>query len=117
MSIRSTIARKLVRVRLAAVHAGLFLAACATSPPVQEMSDARQAIAAAEEARAADFARERLDDARRFLETAEQQLRDEQYGAARLNAIRARNRAVEALEASQEAARQREDVPDDRSPE
>src|SRR5690606_29105489 len=95
----------------------LLLAACATSPPVQEMSDARQAIAAAEEAAAAEYARERLDDARRFLETAEQQLRDEMYGAARLNAIRARNRAVEALEASQEAARQREGRSDERSPE
>ncbi|MFS8607734.1 MAG: DUF4398 domain-containing protein [Gammaproteobacteria bacterium] len=85
----------------------LVLAACATSPPVQEMSDARQAIAAAEEASAAEYAPERLEDAKRLLATAEQQLRDEMYGPARLNAVRARNRAVEALEASQEAAAQR----------
>jgi len=90
----------------------LVLAACATSPPVQEMSDARQAIAAAEEAAAAEYARERLEDAKRLLATAEQQLRDEMYGPARLNAIRARNRAVEALEASQEAAAERREERD-----
>lgn len=72
------------------------------------MSDARQAIAAAEEAAAAELAPELLNDARRFLETAEQQLREEAFGAARLNAVRAKNRAVQALEASQEAASQGE---------
>lgn len=87
----------------AAFVATLSIAACATSPPVQEMSDARQAIAAAEEASAAELAPGPLDDARRFLETAERLLREEAYGAARINAIRAKNRAVQALEASQEA--------------
>ncbi|MBN1237698.1 MAG: DUF4398 domain-containing protein [Gammaproteobacteria bacterium] len=68
------------------------------------MSDARQAIAAAEEANADEAAPETLNEARRFLETAESQLRDEAYGAARINAVRAKNRAVQALEASQRAA-------------
>jgi hypothetical protein len=68
------------------------------------MSDARQAIAAAEEADAGRLAAQTLDDARRFLETAEQLLREQAYGAARLNAVRAKNRAVQALEASQTAA-------------
>lgn len=89
---------------LAALVATLSIAACATSPPVQEMSDAREAIAAAEQASADELAPGPLNDARRFLETAEQLLRDEAYGAARINAIRARNRAVQALEASQQAA-------------
>ena len=75
-----------------------------SAPPVQEMSDARQAIAAAEEAAAEDLAPEPLNDARRFLETAEELLRQEAYGGARINAVRAKNRAVQALEASQEAA-------------
>jgi hypothetical protein len=79
-------------------------AGCATSPPVQEMSDARQAIAAAVEAEADERAPEPLDDARRFLETAEELLRNEAFGAARVNAVRAKNRAVQALEASQRAA-------------
>jgi hypothetical protein len=96
-------ARALERT-VAAFVATLSIAACATSPPVQEMSDARQAIAAAEEASAAALAPDPLNDARRFLETAEQQLRQEAYGAARINAVRAKNRAVQALEASLEAA-------------
>lgn len=91
-------------VRAAVVATFASLAACATSPPVQEMSDARQAIAAAEEADAGRLAAQTLDDARRFLETAEQLLREQAYGAARLNAVRAKNRAVQALEASQTAA-------------
>jgi hypothetical protein len=78
-----------------------LLAGCATAPPVQEMSDARQAIAAAEEASADERAPDTLNEARRFLETAEDLLRQEAYGAARINAVRAKNRAVQALEASQ----------------
>ena len=79
----------------------LYAGGCATAPPVQEMSDARQAIAAAEEADASRLAPVPLGDARRFLAEAENQLRQEQYGLARNNAVRAKNRAVEALEASQ----------------
>lgn len=94
---------------VAAFVATLSIAACATSPPVQEMSDARQAIAAAEQASAQDLAPGPLSDARRFLETAEEQLRAEAYGAARINAIRAKNRAVQALEASQQAAERAEE--------
>lgn len=74
------------------------LAACATSPPVQEMSDARQAITAAEEAAAAERAPALLGEARRLLAEAERHLREESYGQARMNAQRAKNRAVEALE-------------------
>ena len=74
---------------------------CVTSPPVQEMSDARQAISAAEQADAARLAPESLGAARRFLEEAEQQLLEEAYGPARANAVRAKNRAVQALSSSQ----------------
>jgi len=79
----------------------MLVVSCATSPPVQEMSDARQAIAAAEEADAERFAPTFLDEARRFLVEAERHLREEAYGPARINAIRAKGRAVEALEVSQ----------------
>ena len=81
-----------------------LVAGCATAPPVQEMSDARQAIAAAEEADAGQTAPDTLEEARQFLATAEEQLREQAYGAARINAVRAKNRAVQALEASQRAA-------------
>ncbi|HVY63380.1 MAG TPA: DUF4398 domain-containing protein [Gammaproteobacteria bacterium] len=78
----------------------LVLSGCVTSPPVQEMSDARQAIKAAEEANAARVAPESLQDARRFLAEAEQQLQQQAYGPARFNAVRAKNRATMALRAS-----------------
>lgn len=92
------------------VHGVLLLAmagaasACVTSPPVQEMSDARQAISAAELADAARLAPDNLDDARRFLVEAERQLLQEAYGLARMNAIRAKNRAVQALTLSEVAS-------------
>ncbi len=79
----------------------VMLAGCVTSPPVQEMSDARQAITAAEQADAAALAPAVLGEAQRFLAEAEQQLREEAYGPARANAVRAKNRAVEALATAQ----------------
>lgn len=75
--------------------------ACATSPPVQEMSDARQAIAAAADAEAAKYAPAPFGDAQRFLAEAEEQLRRQAYGPARANAVRAKNRALQALEQTQ----------------
>ena len=84
----------------------LMIASCAAGPPVQEMSDARQAIAAAEESNAATLAPEQLSEARRLLEEAESQLRDRTYVLARGNAIRARSRAVEALQVSQTASQE-----------
>lgn len=80
-----------------------MIAGCVTTPPVQEMSDARQAIIAAEQADAARLAADTLSDARRFLADAERQIQEEAYGPARINAVRAKNRAVQALRASQPA--------------
>ncbi|HUL81295.1 MAG TPA: DUF4398 domain-containing protein [Gammaproteobacteria bacterium] len=68
------------------------------------MSDARQAIAAAEQAQAAKFAPESLGEAHRFLADAERQIQEESYGPARMNAVRAKNRASQALRTSQAAA-------------
>jgi len=78
----------------------LALAGCVTAPPVQEMSDARQAIKAAEAANAVGLAPESLQDARRFLAEAEQQIQQQAYGPARFNAVRAKNRAATALRSS-----------------
>ena len=69
--------------------AALLLSACVTSPPVQEMSDARQAIAAAEAADAQRLAPESLDAARQYLVEAERHLQQEAYGA--MAALRAVN--------------------------
>ena len=79
----------------------LALAGCVTAPPVQEMSDARQAINAAEAADAGRLAPESLQDARRFLAEAERQIQEEAYWPARFNAVRAKNRAAQALRSSQ----------------
>ena len=73
---------------------------CATAP-VQEMSDARQAIAAAEEAGAAEHAPDSLSAARQALAEAERSLQTRSYGVARSQAINAKAKAVEALTASQ----------------
>jgi len=75
----------------------LAVAGCVTAPPVQEMSDARQAINAAQEADARGAAADTLADARRFLEEAEKQIQEEAYGPARMNAVRAKHRATLAL--------------------
>jgi hypothetical protein len=88
------------RALLTVAALALALAGCVTSPPVQEMSDARQAITAAEAANAARLAPESLLDARRFLAEAEQQIQQQAYGPARFNAVRAKNRAAMALRSS-----------------
>lgn len=88
-------------LRQLALLGASLLAACVTAPPVQEMSDARQAITAAEQADAGRVAGDTLADARRFLAEAERQIQAEAYGPARMNAVRAKNRAVSALRSTQ----------------
>jgi hypothetical protein len=88
--------------RPVATIGALLLAGCVTSPPVQEMSDARQAITAAEQADAARVAADTLAEARRFLAEAERQIQEEAYGPARMNAVRAKNRAALALRSTQQ---------------
>jgi hypothetical protein len=88
-------------LRVLVTIGALLVAGCVTTPPVQEMSDARQAISAAEQANAARVAADTLADARRFLAEAERQIQEEAYGPARMNAVRAKNRAVLALRSTQ----------------
>ncbi len=71
---------------------------CATTgPPVQEMSDARQAIAAAEEAGASQFDQPNLRMAEDKLAAAETQLQGGMYWNARKLALGAKEAAIEAL--------------------
>lgn len=72
------------------------LTACA-GPPVQEMSDARQAINAAEEAGADEHAPGLLQQARISLDAAEKKLEKRAYNGARRDEREARRRAAEAL--------------------
>ena len=89
-------------IRVLATTLVVLLAGCVTSPPVQEMSDARQAITAAEEADAEKVAADTLADARRFLAEAERHIQEQAYGPARINAVRAKNRAALALRTVQQ---------------
>lgn len=75
--------------------AGAALGGCAGAP-VQEMSNARQAVKAAERAGAATSAPEQMVEARQLLKNAESLLRRGEYRDARDAAELARTRAVEA---------------------
>lgn len=82
------------------------MAACATAPPVQEMSDARQAIAAARDAGAAQYAGDDLERAEAALIAAERYLQDgisSSYWSARQSAVNAKEIAFEALLKSRSA--------------
>lgn len=76
----------------------LALAACATAPPVQEMSDARQAIRAAEAVGAARRSPDSLLAAQRLLQEAQTQLEAGAYTSARRYALDARDAAIRARE-------------------
>lgn len=83
-----------------------FLAGCATAPPVQEMSDARQAIAAAKEAGADQLAVDQLGRAEVLLQNAEAFLlvgTSNAYWQARKAAVGAKDMAFEALLTSRNA--------------
>lgn len=74
----------------------LALAACATAPPVQEMSDARQAIRAAEAVGAAQRSPDALLAAQRSLREAQMQLEAGAYDTARRHALDAWEAAIQA---------------------
>jgi hypothetical protein len=88
---------------LAAVVLLLLVAGCAGAP-VQEMSDARQAIRAAQAAGAEERAPGELGRARSLIEEAQRQLQRHDYREAGRNAVEARQQAVRALEISRQAA-------------
>lgn len=73
----------------------LVLVAC-VSAPVQEMSDARQAIRAAKEAGASSDTDSSLIKAESLLKEAEVALENGEYGKARTTATEARNEAIKA---------------------
>ena len=84
----------------------LGIVACATVPPVQEMSDARQAIAAAREAGAETYASGQLRQAQDSLVVAEGYLQtgtSSAYWQARKAAISAKEKAFDALLTSRNA--------------
>jgi uncharacterized protein YgbK (DUF1537 family) len=80
----------------------LALSACGTGPPVQEMSDARQAISVAREAGASQYAPDDLRAAENHLDSALRNLSKKEYKQARVEAIEAKNRALAALATSEQ---------------
>lgn len=102
-------ARKIADQRVAGFGYGLVavlmlvIAGCVTSPPVQEMSDARQAIAVAKEAGAADLASAEFSDAEAYLASAQKKLSERSYNPARRDALLAKDKALEALALAESA--------------
>jgi outer membrane murein-binding lipoprotein Lpp len=92
-------------LRLSAVVVGVVcLLGCASGPPVQEMSDARQAIAAARTAGATDANSPDLYAAQAAITRAERHLEAQEYVRARLAAQQAKRHATAALESAQQTA-------------
>lgn len=79
------------------------LMACATIP-AQEMSDARQAIQAAEDAGASARSPRALDHARFLLEQAQIELAGQDFPAARRTANASKEAAIQARQAADDVA-------------
>jgi Domain of unknown function (DUF4398) len=79
------------------------LLGCSTAPPVQEMSDARQAIVAAATAGATGGSSPEYDAAQAAIGRAEAHLQAHEYTRARLAALQAKHHAAAALANAQHA--------------
>jgi hypothetical protein len=84
------------RYTLPLLLAALTMAAGCAGAPLQEMSDARQAIGAAQRAGAEKHAPELLGEAQKLVESARLNLTKREYRQARDEAERARDKAIEA---------------------
>lgn len=84
------------RLRYLLLSLPLIVSACALAPPVQEMSDARQAIRAAREVHAEQHAPALLHSAERYLQQATEELDVGHYHEAREAALSAKEQAIEA---------------------
>ena len=91
--------RTTIFIRGIAVALLLLAAGCETMP-VQEMSDARQAIMAARDAGAETHAADKLEAAEDSLQSAEKYLNSRNYGIARSAALEAKSQAIDALRLS-----------------
>lgn len=83
-----------------------LLAGCA-SAPVQEMSDARQALQEARQAGAEQIVPEAIGGAERLLSEAEKELELGEYRSARIKAVAAKESAIKAREKAEAAQKAR----------
>ena len=74
------------------------LSACASLPPLQEMSNARQTIAAAKEMNSSAEQSQKIQEAERLLSRAERRMEVNLYESARQDALRAQKEAIEFIE-------------------
>lgn len=95
--------RYVLPLLMAMLLVGPLLGGCA-GMPLQEMSDARQAIRAAERAGAQQYAPELLAEAKALVETARQNVHKGEYRDAREEAEQARAKAMEARSRAEAAA-------------
>ncbi len=78
-----------------------LLNGCTTTPPIQEMSDARQSVEAAKQAGATKLAPGAIDNAEQLLTMAEVGMRSGNFEEAQQDAIAAREAARQALAISE----------------
>jgi len=83
------------------ISALLFITSCAINPPVQEMSDARQALSAAKDAHAEKYAKESYNKAKSLLEEARSFLEEGDFYSAQSLAVEAKLEATLARQSSQ----------------
>lgn len=91
---------KAIRSFISTLTITSVLLACASNPPVQEMSDARQAIKAAREVDAAHYAPDTLVQAENYLSEATSSLEAGAYESARQAALAAKEQAIRARDAA-----------------
>jgi outer membrane murein-binding lipoprotein Lpp len=96
---------------IALIFGVLCLIGCASGPPVQEMSDARQAIAAARTAGATEATSPDLYAAQAAIARAETHLEAKEYVRARLAAVQAKRHAAAALNGAQHTDAPHVDAP------
>lgn len=105
--VSSTITKHPV-LQIALLGLAMLAEGCATTPPAQEMSDARQSLEAAQTIGAVEHAPEALGNARQLLSQAESDMQKGDYEKAQRDAIAAHEAAREAVaiaQAIQESAK------------
>jgi len=98
-------------LRFIAVFVGIACLVGCTSAPVQEMSDARQAIAAARGAGATEGTSPELYAAQAAITRAEKHIDAQEYTRARLAAMEAKHHAGIALSSAQRPEAPHTDAP------
>ena len=97
--------------RIITIFLALFiLSGCATLPPLQEMSNARQTKAAAKEMSPDAIESKEIQEAERLLSRAERRMEVNLYESARQDALRAQKEAIDFIEwAISETVHERKD--------